>query len=77
MELAGYLVNAVVLEHRPVAEVAQAHGVLRSWLHELLARHRALGEAAFVPVRWLGRTGVSARYEDGESDLASCRRRPT
>jgi transposase InsO family protein len=49
MELAGYLVNAVVLEHRPVAEVARAHRVSRSWLYELLARHRELGEAAFVP----------------------------
>jgi transposase InsO family protein len=49
MELAGYLVNAVVLEHRPVAEVARAHGVSRSWLYELLARHREVGEAAFVP----------------------------
>jgi transposase InsO family protein len=48
-ELAGYLVNAVVLEHRPVAEVARAHGVSRSWLCELLARHRQAGEAAFVP----------------------------
>ena len=49
MELAGYLVNAVVLEHRPVAEVARAHGVSRSWLYELLARHRQVGEAAFIP----------------------------
>ncbi len=48
MELAGYLVNAVVLEHRPVAEVARAYGVSRSWLYELLGRHRQLGEAAFV-----------------------------
>lgn len=49
MELAGYLVNAVAIEHRPVAEVARAHGVSRSWLYELLARHRELGDAAFVP----------------------------
>lgn len=49
MELAGYLVNAVVIEGRPVAEVAKAHGVSRSWLYELLARHKERGEAAFVP----------------------------
>jgi transposase InsO family protein len=48
MELAGYLVDEVLLEGRPVAEVAKAHGVSRSWLYELLARHRELGEAAFV-----------------------------
>jgi hypothetical protein len=31
MELAGYVVNAVVLEGRSVREVAQAHGVSKSW----------------------------------------------
>ena len=44
MELAGYVVNAVVLEGRSVREVAQAHGVSKTWLYELLARHRHGGE---------------------------------
>jgi transposase InsO family protein len=45
MDLAGYVVNAVVVEGRSVAEVAAAHDVSRSWLYELLARYRAEGEA--------------------------------
>jgi transposase InsO family protein len=44
MELAGYVVNAVVLEGRSVREVARAHGVSKSWLYELLARYREKGE---------------------------------
>jgi hypothetical protein len=38
MELAGYVVNAVMLECRSVREVARAHRVSKSWLYELLAR---------------------------------------
>lgn len=49
MELAGYVVNAVVLEGRSVREVAKAHGVSKTWLYELLARHKALGDAGLGP----------------------------
>jgi hypothetical protein len=31
------------------AEVAKAYGVSKSWLYELLARHRAEGDGAFEP----------------------------
>ena len=68
MELAGYLVNAVVLEHRPVAEVAQAHGVSRTWLYELFARHRALGEAglraSLETAQVLARPGTAAMEDE-------------
>ena len=36
-------------EERPVAELAAAHGVDRSWIYKLLARYRAEGEAGLVP----------------------------
>lgn len=49
MELAGYVVNAVLVEGRSVAEVAADHGISRSWLYELLARHRAGGEEGLKP----------------------------
>jgi len=49
MELAGYVVNAVVVEGRSVREVAEDHKVSKTWLYELLARHRELGEAGLVP----------------------------
>ncbi|ADU49146.1 IS481 family transposase [Intrasporangium calvum] len=43
------LITAVVVENRPVPEVASAYGVSRSWLYELLARYRREGEAVFEP----------------------------
>jgi transposase len=43
------LITAVVVEHRPVADVAAQYGVSRSWLYELLARYRLEGEAVFEP----------------------------
>lgn len=49
MDLAGYLVNAVIAEGRSVTEVATAHEVSRSWLYELLARHREGGDEALRP----------------------------
>jgi transposase InsO family protein len=49
VELAAFVVYAVVVEKRPVREVAAAHGVSKTWLYELLARYRSGGEAALVP----------------------------
>ena len=43
------LITAVVVENRPVPEVAAAYGVSRSWLYELLARYHREGEAVFEP----------------------------
>jgi len=40
MSLTRVLITAVVVENRPVREVAAAYGVSKSWLHELLARYR-------------------------------------
>lgn len=49
MELARYLVDAVVLEQRSCREVARAHGVSKSWVAQLLARYRAGGYEAVTP----------------------------
>jgi transposase InsO family protein len=46
---ARLVITAVVVEGRPVAEVAIAYGVSRQWIYKLLARYRAEGEAAFQP----------------------------
>jgi transposase InsO family protein len=50
MDLAGYVINAVVVEGRSVREVAAAHDVSRSWLYELLARYREGGEEGLRPL---------------------------
>jgi transposase len=60
MELAGYVVNAVVLEGRSVREVAQAHGVSKSWLYELVARYRQGAKKGYSPV-----LNAPARRPDG------------
>jgi transposase InsO family protein len=48
MEMATYLVTAVLVEGRGVREVARDHGVSKTWLYELLARYKEHGEAGLV-----------------------------
>jgi hypothetical protein len=43
MDLAGYVVNAVLVEGQSVKEVCEAH-ISRSWLYELIARCREGGD---------------------------------
>ena len=49
MTLNRLLITSVVLENRPVRDVADQYGVSESWLFELLSRYRAEGDAAFEP----------------------------
>ena len=49
MDKAWYLVQAHLVEGRPVAELAAAHGVHRSWLYKLIARYRAEGRSGLEP----------------------------
>jgi transposase len=46
---AGYVINAVVVEGRSVKEVCEAHDISRSWLYELIARYRELGDEGLRP----------------------------
>ena len=43
------LITAMVVENRPVREVAATYGVSTSWLYELLARYGREGDTAFEP----------------------------
>jgi transposase InsO family protein len=49
MDMGRYLVEAHLREGRSVAELAEAHGLHRSWIYKLLARYRAEGEAGLAP----------------------------
>jgi transposase InsO family protein len=49
MDLARYVVDAVVVEGRSYREVARAHGVSKSWVGKLVGRFRAGGYAAIEP----------------------------
>jgi len=67
MDLGRYLVERHLREGTPVAELAAAHGVHRSWLYKLLARYRTEGDAGLEarsrrPHR--SPTRISHRFED-------------
>lgn len=49
MSITRLVITSVVVEKRPVREVAAQYGVSRSWIYELVARYRDEGEAAFEP----------------------------
>jgi len=49
MDLARYVVDAVVLEGRSYREVARAHGVSKSWVAKLVGRFREEGYGAIEP----------------------------
>ncbi len=49
MDLARYVVEAVVLEGRSYREVARAHGVPKSWVGKMVARYREGGYEALTP----------------------------
>jgi transposase len=46
---ARLVITAVVVEGRPVAQVAAAYTVSRQWIYKLLARYREEGDQAFQP----------------------------
>lgn len=49
MGLAGYVINAVVVEGLIVREDAHTHGVSKSSVYELLTRYRAESDAGLIP----------------------------
>ena len=49
MELGRFLVETHLRTGRPIAELAAAHGVHKSWLYKLLARYRRHGEWGLQP----------------------------
>jgi transposase len=49
MGLGRYVVDAVLAEGRSAREVAEAHGISKSWIYELIARYRAGGYEALEP----------------------------
>lgn len=67
MEIAAYLVTAVLVEGQSVRVVARDHGVSKTWVYELLARYRAEGEAGLVPRSkrpHRSPTKIADRFED-------------
>src|SRR5438128_3962649 len=67
MDLARYVVDAVVLEGRSYREVARAHGVSKSYVGKLVGRFRAGGYGAIVP-RSRAAHRIPHRTPDGVED---------
>src|SRR5213593_2503507 len=63
MDLARYVVDAVVLEGRSYREVAAAHGVSKSYVGKLVGRFQAGGYEAIAP-----RTRAAKRIPHRTSD---------
>jgi transposase len=55
--MARYVVDAVLLESRSPREVAQAHGISKSWIYEMIKRYRH--ERRHEPTTGRGRRGNS------------------
>ena len=74
MSKARLVITAVIVEKRPVAEVARAYGVARSWVYTLLARYREEGEAAFRPRSRRPLTSPSAISADAVELIVASRK---
>ena len=75
MDLAGYVVNAVLVEGRKVSDVCAAHGISRSWLYELIARYRADGDAGLVAVSKRPRSSPAKVPVAIEDEIVEIRKR--
>jgi len=74
MDLAGYVINAVLVEGRSVAEVAADHGISRSWMYELLARYRAEGEQGLKPKSRRPRSSPTRVPAEMEEEIVALRK---
>ena len=74
MELARYLVDAVVLEKRSYREVARAHGVSKSWVATLVTRYRKGGYEATAPRSKAARKVANRSSAELEDRVVSLRK---
>jgi transposase InsO family protein len=77
MELARYVVEAVVLEGRSYREVARAHGISKSWVGKIVGRYRSGGYEAIAPRSRAART-IPHRTPDAlEEEICALRKELT
>src|SRR5437867_380887 len=73
MDVGRFLVEAHLRDGRSVAELARSHGVHRSWLYKLLARHRLGGDAALAPRSRRPHRSPSAMRPEAEAQVVRLR----
>jgi transposase InsO family protein len=74
MDLARYVVDAVVLEGRSYREVARAHGVSKSWVGKLVGRFGEGGYEAIVPRSRAARTIPHRTPAELEDEIVKLRK---
>lgn len=77
MELAAFVVQAVLVEKRSVREVARAHGVSKTWLYELLARYHADGDQGLIARSKRPHRSPARVPETVEDEIVSIRKQLT
>jgi transposase len=75
MSMARVLVTAVRLEGRTISGVARDYGVSRRWVHELVRRFDAEGEAAFAPRSRRPQHSPNAVSADLEDEIVRLRKK--
>jgi transposase InsO family protein len=74
MDLARYVVDAVVVEGRSYREVARAHGVSKSWVGKLVGRFREGGYEAIAPRSRAARTIPHRTPAEVEDEIVALRK---
>jgi len=77
MDLAGYVINAVLVEGRSVKDVCESHDISRSWLYELIARYRQLGDDGLKPLSRRPRSSPTRLAPAIEDEIVALRKELT
>jgi transposase InsO family protein len=77
LDVARFVVDAVVLEGRSYRDVASAHGVSKSWVAKLVARYRAGGYEALAPRSKAARTVANKSSTELEDSIVRLRKELT
>jgi len=77
MDLAGYVINAVMVEGRSVKDVCESHDISRSWLYELIARYRQLGDDGLKPLSRRPRSSPTRLAPAIEDEIVALRKELT
>ena len=74
MDVARYLVDAVILEGRSYRDVASSHGVSKSWVAKLVARYRSGGYDALAPASKAAHRVANRSSQTSRSTSSGCAR---
>src|SRR5579875_3142508 len=77
MDLAHYVIKAVLVEGQGANDVCAAHGISRSWLYELVGRYRELGDDGLEPRSRRPRSSPARLAVGTEDEIVALRKELT